>query len=258
MTDSHATAPVVFAPEAHLPRERRLVVDGTAVTIETRLGVRHILLWAACRAVMVWSDRAEILLDDEVSVVIRAADWHLGTQALDAIRTRAPVAILILLPDDPEPEPARYILQGLATVSSAVLILLALSLALVAAIGIGVGAQDHNLPGTLIGIGFAVAALGVLRGLVLRLNVPRRWREQAAVSGRTAVALDSRLARTSDRALAMVEPGLYGLAGLAIGFFAATRTFNPLAPMLVVGLALAVRRERARRTRRSAVSQGHG
>lgn len=256
MTDSHATAPVAFAPEAHLPRERRLLVDGTGVTIETSLGVRHVMPWAACRAVMVWSDRAELLLDDEVSVVIRATDWHHGDQALNAIRTRAPGATLILLPDDPEPEPARYMLRGLATSSSAVLILLATSLALVAAIGIGVGAQDRRLPATLIGIGFAVAALGALRSLVRRLNVPRRWRDEAAVSGRTAVALDSHLARASDRALALIEPGLYALTGLAVGVLAANRTLNPLPPMLLLGLALAVRRERARRMRRSAVTQG--
>ena len=38
--------------------------------IGTGLGVHRAFPWIACRAVMVWSDRAEIVLDDEVNVVI--------------------------------------------------------------------------------------------------------------------------------------------------------------------------------------------
>ncbi len=265
VTETRETTPVAFAPEAHLPRERRLFLDGAGVIIETTLGVRHVLPWADCRAVMVWSDRAEILLNDEVSVVIRAADWHRGYQALEAIRARAPLASLVLLPDNPEPEPDRYVLRGLATSSSAVLILLALSLALVAAIGIGVGLQNHTIPGQAIGVAFAISALYVLNALVVRLNVPRRWRGQAAVRGRTSVAIDSGVARASDRALAVAEPCLYGLGGLTLGVLAVTGVHNFILPILLVGIALAVRRERERRRRRNAVTsraaeatEGHG
>ena len=134
--------PVAFAPEAHLPPERRLVVDSSGVTLEVSLGVRHVLPWTTCRAVLIWSDRAGLLVDDEVSIVIRAADWHRGTEALKAIKERAPEVALVPMPEDPEPEPVRYALRGLATVSSAVLILLSLSLALVATIGIGIGEQN--------------------------------------------------------------------------------------------------------------------
>ena len=246
--------PVAFAPEAHLPPERRLVVDSSGVTLETSLGVRHVLPWTACRAVLIWPDRAELLLDDEVSIVIRAADWHRGTEALKAIRERAPEVAFVPMPEDPEPEPVRYALRGLATVSSAVLILLSLSLALVATIGIGIGEQDHRTSAVVVGVAFAVAAIGVLRALAIRLQVPSRWRDAAAVRGRSAVLMDARIATASDRALALAEPALYALAGLLIGLVLTVHNFNPLPVVLVSGVGLAVRRERARRARRITVS----
>ena len=250
MKDGLSQVPVAFAPEAHLPPERRLVVDASGVTLETSLGVRHVLPWTACRAVLIWSDRAELLLDDQVSIVIRAADWHRGKEALDAIRERAPDVAFVPMPDDPEPEPLRYMLRGLATVSSAVLILLSLSLALVATIGIGIGEQNHRTSAVVVGVAFAVAAIAALRALTIRLQVPGRWRDAAAVRGRSAVLLDSRIATASDRALALAEPVLYALAGLLMGLVMTVHNFNRLPVVLVGGVGLAVRRERTRRARR--------
>lgn len=244
---------MAFAPEAHLPQERRLVVDTTGLVLETGFGVRHMIAWIACRAVLVWRDRAELLVDDEVSIVIRASEWHRGVDALRAINERAPAAITVAMPADPEPEPERYMLRGLAASSGAVLVLLAASLALVAVMGIGIGIQDKHAPALVIGGLFAVAAAGVLRSLRIRLRVPSRWRVSAAVRGRTAVAIDSKIARSSDRALAIAEPALFVTAGLVASVIViAVGSYNLLPAMLILGVALAVRRERRRRTQRSA------
>jgi hypothetical protein len=242
-----AMAPLAFAPEAHMPRGRRLVINTDGVTLENGIGVRHTLPWLACRAVMLWPDRAELILDDEISLVIRASEWHHGSEALRALQDRAPAGVLLLMPEDPEPQPTRYTLQGLAASSSAVLVCLFLSLTLVAAIGIGIGEQDRRASALVVGMCFAIAAFGTLRSLVIRLNVPRRWRLAAAVRGRTAVAVDSYVAGASDRRLAIAEPSLYVLAGLTAGVLAAMHEFNLLPSMLLLGLALAVSVERARR-----------
>lgn len=252
MTETRADMPAAFAPEAHLPQERRLVVDATGVVLETGFGVRHMIAWTACRAVLVWRDRAELLVDDEVSIVIRASEWHRGTEAVQAIHHRAPSVITVPMPDDPEPEPERYVLRGLAASSGAVLGLLAASLALVAIMGIGIGVQDRRSVAVVIGGLFAIAALGVLRSLRARLRVPSRWRASAAVRGRTSVALDSKIARSSDLALAIAEPALFAVAGLVAAVIVlAVRSYNLLPAMLILGVALAVRRERQRRIRRN-------
>lgn len=243
-------APAAFAPEAHMPRDRRLVITADGVTLENGRGVRHTLPWLGCRAVMLWPDRAELVLDNEVSLVIRASEWHHGSDALLALKNRAPVGVLLLMPEDPEPQLTRYTLQGLAASSSAVLVCLLLSLGLIAAIGIGIGEQDRRASALVVGMAFAIATLGTLRSLVIRLNVPRRWREAAAVRGRTAVAVDAYIAGASDRRLAIAEPSLYVLAGLTAGVLAAMREFNLLPSMLLFGLALAVSVERGRRRSR--------
>ena len=248
--EGHVDAPAAFAPEAHLPRERRLLVDAAGVFLEAGLGVRHAFPWHACEAVLVWPDRAELILNDEVSVVVRSADWHQGRAAIESIRQRAPEQVLVVMPDDPEPAAPAYVLRGLAASSGVVLVILALSLALVAAIGIGVGEQDHRGSALILGVIFGAAALGVTRSLLIRLHVPRRWRASAAVRGRTSVAVDARIATASDRALAVAEPALYALAGLIVGLALTLRNFNPLPAVFLAGLGFAVRRERARRSRR--------
>jgi hypothetical protein len=119
--------------------------------------------------------------------------------------------VLVELPDDPEPQPALYTLRGLATSSAAVLILLAASLALVAALGLGIGEQDRRAPALIIGVLFAVATLGVLRALVIRMNVPRRFRAAAATRGRASVAVDTRIASASDQVLAIADGSVAAL-----------------------------------------------
>jgi hypothetical protein len=251
VTEVRADAPVAFAPEAHLPQERRLVVDTTGLVLETGFGVRHMIAWTACRAVLVWRDRVELLVEDEVSIVVRATEWHRGARAVQAISERAPAAITVAMPDDPEPVPARYVLRGLATSSGAVLVLLAASLALVAVMGIGIGIQDRRAPALVLGALFAVAAGGVLRSLVIRLRVPARWRASAAVRGRTPVAIDSKIARSSDPALAVAEPALFAAAGLVGGVIVlVVGSYNLLPAVLILGVAFAVRRERRRRVGR--------
>lgn len=241
---------MAFAPEAHLPQERRLIVDSTGLILETGFGVRHTIAWTACRGVLVWPDRAELLVEDALSIVVRAAEWHRGTEAIHAIGDRAPAAITVVMPDDPEPEPDRYVLRGLAASSGVVLVLLAASLALVALMGIGLGIQEQRTSALVVGTLFAIAAAGVLRSLQIRLRVPVRWRSSAAVRGRTSVAIDSAIARASDRALAVAEPTLFVAAGLlaSVGVVA-LGSYNLLPAILVLGVALAVRRERRRRTR---------
>jgi hypothetical protein len=251
MTASQGDAPLAFAPEAHLPRERRLLIDGTGVTLEAGLGVRHTFPWSSCEAALVWPDRAELLLNDEVSVLVRARDWHRGSVALDAIRRRAPQSVVVPMPDDPEPEPSRYVLTGLARSSTTVLALLAASLGLVAAIGLGIGEQDRRGSAIAVGVVFAIATLGVLHSLLVRLHVPRRWRDAAGIRGQTSVAVDARIAASSLRALAVAEPSLYALAGLLLGLALTLHDFNALPAVLVAGVGLAVRRERLRRQQRS-------
>jgi hypothetical protein len=243
---------VAFAPEAHLPQERRLVIDTTGVILETGFGVRHMIAWNACRAVLIWRDRAELLVEDEVSVVVRASEWHRGADAVRAISQRAPEPVAVPMPDDPEPEPDRYMLRGLAASSGAVLVLLAASLALVAVMGIGISMQEGRTPAWIIGAVFAIATVAVLRSLQIRLRVPARWRASAAVRGRTAVAIDSKIARSSDRALAIVEPALFVAAGLVAGVIVmVSHSYNLLPAMLILGVAFAVRRERQRRISRN-------
>jgi hypothetical protein len=251
VTDTGSELPVAFAPEAHLPPERRLLIDGAGVTLETGLGVRHVLPWGGCDGVLVWSDRAELLLNNEVSVVVRASDWHHGREALAAIQRRAPMGLLVPMPEYPEPEPVRYTLRGLATVSSVVLVLLVLSLALVAAVGIGIGAQDQRASAMVVGLALAASTLGVVRSFLIRLHVPRRWRDAAAVRGRTAVALESGIARAPNHFLSLAEPSLYALGGLWLGLVITVHGLNPLPAVLLLGLGFAVRRERLRRSQRT-------
>ena len=251
MSEGQVDDPVAFAPEAHLPRERRLLVGGAGVTLEAGLGVRHVFPWAACEGVLLWPDRVELLLNDEVSIVIRAVDWHRGSTALDAIRLRAPQSLLVLMPADPEPEPSRYVLTGLATSSGVVLVLLVASLGLVGLIGLGIGEEDHRGSAIAVGAVFAAAMLFVLRALLIRLHVPRRWRDAAAVRGRMSVAVDTQLATSSDRALTIAEPVLYAVAGLLIGIWLTIHGFTGVLAVLTAGSGLAVRRERMRRRHRS-------
>jgi hypothetical protein len=239
--------PVAFAPEAHLPAERRLVVDASGLTLETMMGLRNQISWSHCSAVLVWSDRVEIVLDSEISVVVRASDWHQGVEAVRAIKDRVPSALLVPMLDDPEPEPARYVLRGLQSCSSAILVTLLMSALLCTVIGLSIGIEEGRTFATVFGLVSGLGCAATIRALKVRLRVPRQWRDAAAVRGRTSVAIDSGVARASDKTLEVAEFGLYLAAGIALGWMAAAQHPSLLPPILILGVALAVRRERKRR-----------
>lgn len=238
-----------FAPEAHLPAERRLLVDASGVVLETGWGVRHAFSWDRCVALLVWADRAEIVLDDEVSLVVRAGDWHRGAEALRALATSAPPALAVPMPLDPEVEPVRYVLRGLATSSAVVLWTLVASLGIAAAALLGAATADRG-PAVAFGVTFLLAALAPVRALQVRYRVPRRWRQAAAVRGRSSVAIDAGIAGASDTALRVATVVLSALAVVVlVGLLALHRP--SLVPSVVLsGLALAVQRERQRREQR--------
>lgn len=116
--------------------------------------------------------------------------------------------------------------------------------------GLSIGLQNDQPAAVVIGLLFGLASVGTVRSLAVRLQVPRRWRDAAVVRGRASVAIDAQVARATDRALTVAEPALYVCAGAAIGVLAAAHRPSLLPSVLLVGLALAVRRERARRRRR--------
>lgn len=246
---------MAFAPEAHLPAERRLVVDASGVVLETGWGVRHNVSWDRCTALLLWADRAELVLDDELSIVIRAGDWHRGAEALRALAARAPRGLAVPMPADRESEPVRYVLRGLATSSAVVLWTLVGSLGIAAAALFGAATADRGLAVAL-GGAFLLAALAPLRALQVRCRVPRRWRSAAAVRGRSSVALDAGIAGASDHALHVATVVLYALAVVVLlGLLALGRP--ALWPsVLLSGLALAVQRERQRREQRGRQQPG--
>ena len=193
---------LAFAPEAHLPGERRLLIEGSGVVLVLDHGVRHRFLWSDCEAVLCWPDRIELALNPEVSLVVRAADWHHGAQAMQAIIERVPSDLRTFLMDNPEPEPAGYELHGLATSSSIVLGLLALVLVAIAVLAGSIGRSEHSWPAYAIGALFAAAVIPLVQAIRRRLRVPSRWRAAAATRSRSSVNLDSRIARAS-------RPGLW-------------------------------------------------
>lgn len=239
---------LAFAPEAHLPRERRLLIDGSGVVLETALGIRHSFPWAECDAVLRWSERIEIVLNSEVSIVVRQTDWHHGAQALRAIAERAPRALLISMPDEPESEPSGYELRGLATSSSIVLGVLILGLAGVAGLGFSIGWSDHRWQAFALGGLFAAPIVGVVRAIRRRLRVPSRWRAAAVVRGRTSVRLDSGIARSSRPVLWVALVGLI-LAAVVVSVIAMFAGRPPNGPViaLVIIVAGGITRELRRR-----------
>lgn len=235
-----------------MPRERRLVVDGVSVTLETELGVRNILLWSECQAVLLWTDRAELVLGDRVSLVVRAADWHRGAGALQAIRRRAPQHLVVPMHADPEPEPDVYVLRGMPAMAAPILYALLLLGVVLGLTGLSIGLEEQQTGALVIGVPFLALALASVRALVRRFRVPRRWREAAVVRGHAGVRVDSSLAGATDRALRAAEPALFAAAGgLFVLLLVMQRGFWPW--VLPLALAFAVRRERERRARRTAL-----
>lgn len=243
-------AAVVFAPEAHLPAERRLLIDGCGIALEAALGVRHTVPWSECEAVLCWPDRAELVLGPELSLIIRTADWHRGDEALRALVARAPIALVVPMPDDPEPEPERYVLRGLATSSGAALALLAIGPAGVAALAAAVGLAERRPSALLVALGALAVTVTATMALVRRLAVPARWRPGAVVRGRASVHLDSATARSSVLGLGLVLLLTVGVIVADVAW--ALAVHRPPAGFLVgagLAVAAAVVRELRRRGR---------
>lgn len=228
----------VFAPEAHLPSERRLIVDGSGVTVEAALGIRRSFPWSDCEAVLCWPDRAEIVFNPEVSLMVRATDWHLGQQAVRSIQALAPPLLVVMMQEDPEPSPELYVLRGLARSSGTVLIIFTLAAALVALLGVSIAFSDHRWQSGAVSIPFAWAAATAGTALHRRLRVPARWREAAALRGRTSVRMDSQIARSSDLTLrlALIVTCLITLAAVAVP---AARGHAPWIPVAVISALIA-------------------
>ena len=192
---------MAFAAEAHLSRDRRLIIDASGLVMEWQTGIQSSVRWGQCEAVLAWPDRIELVLGDQTSLVVRASQWHRGSQALDAIRARAPRSLLVPMPHDPEPQPEMYVLRGLATSPGSVLWVLLLLATVVAAMGLDIGVSEGRTSGVLVGAAFALGGAFVVRAMVVRFRVPSRWRIAAVARGRLGVGLESTAAAASGRGL---------------------------------------------------------
>lgn len=124
--------------------------------MEWQTGVQSTVRWGRCEAVLAWPDRIELVLGDQTSLVVRASERHRGSQALDAIRARAPRSLLVPMPHDPEPQPEVYVLRGLATSPGSALWALLLLATVVAAMGMGIGVSEGRTSAVLVGAVFAL------------------------------------------------------------------------------------------------------
>jgi hypothetical protein len=239
---------LAFAPEAHLPAERRLLIESSGVVLMLDHGVRHRFWWTDCEAILCWPDRIELVLNSEVSLLVREADWHRGAEAIRAIVARAPADLKMFLPDTPEPEPTEYRLHGLATSSSVVLGLLALVLAAIAILAVSIGWSEHSWPAYLVGGLFAASVVPMVRAIHRRLQVPSRWRAVAATRGRSGVHLDSRIARASRPTLWAALTGTIVIAvAVNVAAVAGGRPPNGVVVALALVVGGAIGRELRRR-----------
>lgn len=193
---SGAASPTrVFIPEAHGPRDLRLLLDPSGIAYEDGTGLRRTFAWADCEAVLLFGDRAELVMDAQTSVVLRSADWYQGDDLLRAVRRVVPLSQLLDFGRSPEPaDPTPYRLSGLATWSSAVLLTGAVSCLLLALMGISIGVSDGRGSAVALGLAFALPMPFLLIAMARRLAVPREWRARAAVAGATRVRVDATLA----------------------------------------------------------------
>ncbi|WP_285595704.1 hypothetical protein [Kineosporia sp. NBRC 101731] len=209
--------PVVFAPEAHRPRDLRLLVDSSGLTLEMGLGMRQNFVWSDCEAVMVWPDRAELVLGEGASLLVRAADWHHGDRALRSITERVPTDVLVPMMADDEPQPEVYRLPGLAASPGVVLIVLALAAGAIGLMGLVIGATEKHVSALAVGTVFLVGAVPPSHAFVQRMRVPRRWRERAAVSGPVSVRVNSVMARATPGLLWTALVALLVLCAVLVG-----------------------------------------
>jgi hypothetical protein len=174
-----------------------------------------------------------------------------GKLPLALVERVVPAPLLVVMADEPEPDPMPYRLQGAATSSAVVLLLGAFACAVIAFTGIWVGIQDHRSVAVLIGIAFAAPALHLLRATRTRLAVPRRWRASAAVAGQRTVRIDDALIRMPSRLLRVATVGFPAL-GVLTAFAWWLWNGYIAVPFVAAGisLGLAAQIERRRRERR--------
>jgi hypothetical protein len=177
------------------------VIDPTGIVIEQGIGVRHCLGWADCVAVLKFPDRIEMILNDVVSVIVRAADWYQGDEAMAMIQQVVPAPLFITIGGDAEYDPEPFRLQGLATWSSVVLTLGALCCLTIAFLGTALGISERRAEAVSTGMAFLLPVPFLVCATIRRLAVPRRWRARAAVDGRRHVVANDTLIRTSDAML---------------------------------------------------------
>lgn len=184
-----------FAPEAHLPRNRRLLIDSWGVAVELGIGIQHRLAWRHCAAVVRFPDRIELVLTPDTSLVVRAGDWYQGDQAVELAYSLAPPDLRLELPGTPEPGMAPYVLTGLAKNSVPLLSTLLIACLGIALMALALAGTNHRWQAALIGMAFLLPVWPLVRALGVRLAVPGRWRRMAANTSRAQVVLDGQLTR---------------------------------------------------------------
>lgn len=241
----------VFAPEAHLPRTRRLIIGPMDVVLEVGIGVQHRFTWADCDAVLRFPDRLELVFGQS-SLVIRASDWFHGSEALQLADQLMPSSLRVEVPTgEAEPDPVPYKLYGLARSSSVVLGVTAFSCAAVAAMAIGLGVSNRRSVAVLIGLLFCIPIRSLVEAIRRRRAVPQRWRIAAAQASRHQVNRDALLAAASDGALWAARVGLpLGGVVLAFGWWTWTGTVPIVLVLLGAGLGVAADVELQRRHHR--------
>lgn len=237
--DDAPKASRAFAPEAHLPRNRRLLVDWWGVAVELGIGVQHRLAWADCEAVVRFPDRIELVLTPETSLVVRAGDWYQGDEAVELAYRLAPPALRVHLPGEPEPEVVPYLLTGLSRHTAPLLGTALVACLLIAVMALVAASVNHRWQAVALGTVFLLAALPLLRAIRVRLAVPRRWRQIAAANtSRAGVLLDGRLVRSSVPLLRVIAVAALVLA-VALSVLWWQQTGVVLWPVLVLGAAVA-------------------
>lgn len=196
-----------FAPEAHLPRSRRLIIGPVDVLIEVGVGVQHRFPWSECDAVLRFPDRLELVMGD-TSVVIRASDWYQGTDALELADRLVPAELLVEVSGDPEPPLTPYRLDGLARHSSVVLATAAGACIAVSLMALTLSASDRRQVGVIIAALFLLPVKPLISAVRRRRSVPARWRQAAIQAPASRVRWDATLARTSSRNLVIARTAL--------------------------------------------------
>jgi hypothetical protein len=210
------TAARAFAPEAHMPRTRRLVIGPHEVIIEAGIGLQHHLAWLDCDAVLRFPDRLELVYGP-TSVVIRASEWHRGEEALALADAVIPSTHRIEVMGEPEPDVVPYRLWGLARHSAAVLVVALMSTMAVSGICLVLAAPSRRAVDVVLALAFVLPVPPLVSAIRRRLAVPRRWRARATQSTRGRVRFDSFLARSSERTLRTARI-VVPLGGVLIAF----------------------------------------